>query len=145
MIAHVDMDAFFVSVEELYDPSLKGKPVVVGGALVERLGRLVAPRGVVAAASYEARKYGVHSAMPLARAYRLCPQAVFLPGHHERYSEASEKIQEAWAKLPKEEKEKYLWAMRQADDGDYLMLEKMIKGSLLQTAKKLYKQKLRKK
>ncbi len=98
MILHVDMDAFFVSVEELYDPNLRGKAVVVGGALVQRQGRLVAPRGVVAAASYEARKYGVHSAMPLARAYRLCPQAIFLPGHHERYSEASEKIQEVFSR-----------------------------------------------
>jgi DNA polymerase-4 len=92
-ILHVDMDAFFVSVEELYDPSLKGKPVVVGAELVRRGGKLTAPRGVVSAASYAARRYGVHSAMPLAQAYKLCPHAVFLPVNRQRYSDASEKIE----------------------------------------------------
>ncbi len=83
-IFHVDMDAFFVSVEELYDPSLKGKAVVVGGQRHER--------GVVAAASYEARKFGVHSAMPLRTAAKQCPHAIFVDGHAERYSECSEKV-----------------------------------------------------
>jgi len=83
-IFHVDMDAFFVSVEELFDPSLKGKAVVVGGQKHER--------GVVSAASYEARKFGVHSAMPLRTAAKLCPQAAFVDGHPDRYRTYSEKV-----------------------------------------------------
>jgi len=83
-VFHLDMDAFFVSVEELYDPSLRGKAVVVGGQRNER--------GVVSAASYEARKFGVHSAMPLRTAARLCPHAIFVDGHPERYREYSQKV-----------------------------------------------------
>ena len=83
-IMHVDLDAFFVSVEQVLNPELKGKPVVVGG----RPGG----RGVVAAASYEARAFGLHSAMPLKTAVRLCPQAIFIPGNYHRYSEASRKF-----------------------------------------------------
>src|SRR5437762_4193382 len=83
-VFHVDMDAFFVSVEELFDPSLKGKAVVVGGQRDER--------GVVAAASYEARKFGVHSAMPLRTAAKLCSHAIFVNGHPDRYRSCSEKV-----------------------------------------------------
>jgi len=81
---HVDMDAFFVSAEELFDPSLKGKAVVVGGRPDER--------GVVSAASYEARKFGVHSAMPLRTAHKLCPHAIFVDGHPERYRDCSQQV-----------------------------------------------------
>ena len=91
IIFHVDMDAFFVSVEELFDPSLRGKPVVVGGQAHER--------GVVSAASYAARKFGVHSAMPLRTAAKLCPQAVFVDGHPERYREYSARVYEVLSRF----------------------------------------------
>ena len=84
-IIHVDMDAFYASVEQRDRPELKGKAVIVGGD--------VKSRGVVSAASYEARKFGVHSAMPMAQAVRLCPQGVVLPVRMDRYAEVSHVIQ----------------------------------------------------
>jgi DNA polymerase-4 len=86
-ILHIDMDAFFASVEQMDDPSLRGRPVIVGGGA----------RGVVASASYEARRFGVRSAMPLGEARRLCPRAVFVPGRRGRYAELSRKIAEILA------------------------------------------------
>ncbi len=85
-ILHIDMDAFFAAVEEKRRPELKGKPVVIGGSGDP------SRRGVVSTANYEARKYGIHSAMPLRTAYRLCPHAVFLPVDFEAYTEASRKF-----------------------------------------------------
>ncbi len=83
-IFHLDLDAFFVSVERILDPSLEGKPVVVGG---DPQGR-----GVVAACSYEARKYGLHSGMPIRQAFRLCPHGIYLHGHHGEYSHFSNAV-----------------------------------------------------
>jgi len=83
-IIHIDLDAFFVSVEQVENPALKGKPVVVGG----RPGG----RGVVAAASYEARAFGLYSGMPLSKASRLCPEAIFIPGSFSKYRDASQKF-----------------------------------------------------
>ncbi len=93
-LVHIDVDAFFVSVERSRNPSLFGRPVVVGA--------VEGTRGVVSAASYEARRYGIHSAMPVAAARKLCPQAVFLPGNFELYlkvSRAIRRILESWTPL----------------------------------------------
>ena len=85
-ILHIDMDAFFASVEQKRHPELTGKPIVVGGSGDPT------KRGVVSTASYEARRYGIHSAMPLRTAYKLCPDAVCLPVDYEEYQRASEKV-----------------------------------------------------
>ncbi len=85
-IIHVDMDAFFAAVEIRDNPEYKGKPIIVGGAPNSR--------GVVSTCSYEARKYGIHSAMPSSQAYRLCPHAIFVRGRFDAYREASEQVRE---------------------------------------------------
>lgn len=82
-IIHLDMDAFYASVEELDNPKLKGKPVIVGGR---------SNRGIVTTANYEARKYGIHSAMPLFIAKQKCPHGIYLPTRKDRYSEISKKV-----------------------------------------------------
>src|SRR5208283_4107130 len=83
-VMHIDLDAFFVSVEQASNPELRGKPVVVGGK--------PGSRGVVATASYEARAFGLHSAMPLSTAVRLCPLAIFIEGNYQNYTEVSKKF-----------------------------------------------------
>jgi DNA polymerase-4 len=90
-ILHIDMDAFFVSVELLSHPDLRGRPVVVGGQRDQR--------GVVSSASYEARRFGIHSAMPLRTAAKLCPRAIFLDGHHDLYGQWSDRVAEILAKF----------------------------------------------
>ena len=82
-IIHIDMDAFYASVEQRDNLSLKGKPIIIGGA---------SDRGVVCTASYEARKYGVHSAMPGKTAKKLCPNGIFLPVNMEKYKDTSREI-----------------------------------------------------
>lgn len=84
-ILHIDMDAFFASVEQARDPALRGKPLIIGGAAGDT-------RGVVSTASYEARRYGIHSAMPLVQARRLCPHGIFMRGSFARYQAASEQV-----------------------------------------------------
>ena len=82
-ILHVDLDAFFASVEERDNPSLKGRPVVVGGR---------SQRGIITTANYEARKYGLHSAMPIFQAKRLCPEVIIVPTRIDHYREISSRI-----------------------------------------------------
>ena len=82
-ILHMDLDSFFVSVEVIKNPSLKGKPVIVGGT---------AERGIVASCSYEARKFGIHSAMATTMAKRLCPDAIFLHGSYHDYADYSKRV-----------------------------------------------------
>ncbi|MDB4998448.1 MAG: DNA-directed polymerase [Myxococcaceae bacterium] len=89
-ILHVDMDAFYASVEELDDPSLRGRPLIVGGS---------ARRGVVLAANYAARPFGARSAMPMAQAMRLCPQATVVPPRHARYAEVSTQVFEVFSRF----------------------------------------------
>ncbi|HZS13581.1 MAG TPA: DNA polymerase IV [Candidatus Dormibacteraeota bacterium] len=90
-IIHLDLDAFYASVEQLRRPELRGRPVIVGG-VHDANGRVITTRGVVSAASYEARRFGVHSAMPLATAMRLCPQAAVVPVDFTAYREKSAQI-----------------------------------------------------
>lgn len=92
-ILHIDMDAFFVSVELLARPELRGKAVIVGGQGDQR--------GVVTSASYEARKFGVHSAMALRTAAKLCPHGIFLDSHHELYGEWSDRIAKILEGIPR--------------------------------------------
>ncbi len=88
IIIHVDMDAFFAAVEIREQPSLKGKPLIIGALPTER--------GVVATCSYEARRYGIHSAMNIKEAYRLCPHGVYMHGSYEKYREVSRQLHEIW-------------------------------------------------
>lgn len=88
IIIHVDMDAFFAAVEIRDDPSLKGKPLIIGA--------LPSERGVVSTCSYEARKYGIHSAMNIKEAYRLCPHGVYMHGNYDKYIEASGRLRAIW-------------------------------------------------
>jgi DNA polymerase IV len=83
IVAHADMDAFYAAIEQLDDPTLRGKPLLVGPP---------SARGVVLTASYEARPYGVGSAMPMAQARRMCPSAIIVPPRFDRYQEVSQTI-----------------------------------------------------
>ena len=129
-IIHVDMDAFFASVEQRDNPEFIGKPLIVGGQPNSR--------GVVAACSYEARQFGIHSAMPCSRAYRLCPQAIFVPPRLEAYREVSEKIREIFWRYASEVEplsldEAYLDVTYTADfDGSATRIAQAIKKDILE-------------
>lgn len=105
MLFHLDLDAFFISVERILDPSLEGKPVIVGG---DPKGR-----GVVAACSYEAREYGIHSAMPIRKAYQLCPDGIYIRGHYEEYVRFSRIVRKIL--------EKYFPAVEQASIDEFYL------------------------
>ncbi|OGU34983.1 MAG: hypothetical protein A2068_04640 [Ignavibacteria bacterium GWB2_35_6b] len=126
-ILHLDLDAFFVSVERILDPSLIGKPVIVGGN--------PKGRGVISTCSYEARKYGLHSGMPTAKAYKLCPHGIYIHGTHGEYSKFSNAVREIL--------EKYIPELEQASIDEFYMdltgCEK-IYGNMFMFASKLQKE-----
>ncbi len=127
-IFHLDLDSFFVSVERILEPSLKGKPVIVGADPEQG-------RGVVAACSYEAREYGLHSAMPIKEAYRLCPNGIYLPGHHKEYVRFSRAVKRLL--------ERHTPQIEQASVDEFYMdftgLQR-IYGSMFELAKKLQRE-----
>lgn len=133
IILHIDMDAFFAQIEERENPRFKGKPVVVGAD--PRKGR---GRGVVSTANYVARKYGIHSAMPISIAYKLCPEAVFLPVDMELYKKVSEKIMKIIKKYSQN------WEIVSLDEAylDISFLKSYKKAEII--AKKLKKEILKK-
>lgn len=128
-IIHIDMDAFFASVEQRDNPEYKNKPLIVGGKPNSR--------GVVAACSYEARQFGIHSAMPCAQAYRLCPSAIFVPPRFEAYREVSNQIREIFWRYASEVEplsldEAYLDVTYTAEyDGSATLIAKAIKKEIL--------------
>ncbi len=128
-IIHVDMDAFFASVEQRDNPQLKGKPVIVGGKPNSR--------GVVAACSYEARQFGIRSAMPCSKAYRLCPDAIFVPPRFDAYREVSNQIREIFWRYASEVEplsldEAYLDVSYTEDHkGSATLIAKAIKADIL--------------
>ncbi|OUR64608.1 DNA polymerase IV [Methylophaga sp. 42_25_T18] len=132
-IIHVDMDAFFASVEQRDQPEYKGKPLIVGGQPNSR--------GVVAACSYEARQFGIHSAMPCSQAYRLCPQAIFVPPRFEAYKEVSGQIREVFWRYASEVEplsldEAYLDVTFTAEyDGSATLIAKAIKREIFEVTK----------
>lgn len=129
-IIHIDMDAFFASVEQRDNPDYQGKPLIVGGQPNSR--------GVVAACSYEARKFGIHSAMPSSRAYRLCPQAIFVRPRFDAYREVSQQIRDIFWRYasdvePLSLDEAYLDVTYTAEyDGSATLIAKAIKRDILE-------------